>query len=75
MLSSNPNITLKIINENLDKPWNYSNLSSNKFTKMRLEFIHEKIKEYFKNNVIIEMYKILYHPSNYLYLKNLRLIE
>ena len=46
-LSQNYNVTWEIIQENPDINWDYSYLSENNFTKMRLEFIHEKIKEYF----------------------------
>ena len=45
-LSSNPNITMEMVNANHDKPWDWYRLSSNPFTKERKIFMERKMKEH-----------------------------
>jgi hypothetical protein len=64
MLSLNPNITWEIIQINIDKPWNWVMLSSNKFTKDKEMFMlrinHQK---FVQENLFEEFVKAYMHPN------------
>ena len=45
-LSSNPNITMEIVEAHPDKPLNWFGLSSNKFTKEKSLFMERKLREH-----------------------------
>ena len=42
----NPNITIEIIRDNPDKPWNWNFISMNPFTKEKEAFINRRSREH-----------------------------
>ena len=60
-ISSNPNITMEMIKENPDKPWNWYWISSNKFIKEKDDFIERKCREYMAVYKIKEYWKECYY--------------
>ena len=59
--SCNPNITMEMIKENPDKPWNWDWISSNKFAKVNNDFIERKCREYMAVYKIKETWKECYY--------------
>ena len=53
----NPNITIDIVKNNPDKPWNWGNISMNKFEKDKELFIEEAYKKHLASYKIQNWWK------------------
>ena len=63
-ISRNPNLTMEMIEKNPDKPWDWQLISQNNFKKDKENFIKEKIKQYFKDNIYEQLIQKVFHPNN-----------
>ena len=63
-ISNNPNITMDIIETNLNKPWSWYNISCNPFNYEKELFIEKRIKEYVAAyRIQLYYWKGLWNPS------------
>ena len=64
MLSINPNITWNIVEMNLDKPWDWGMLSSNKFGKDKKTFeLKIKHQKFVQEHLFEKFVKAYMHPT------------
>jgi hypothetical protein len=63
------------VEQNPQFSWDYYLLSRNSMQKGKEQFVQQKIKEYFKNEVFPEMMSHCLHPDNFFKLYGLGLHE
>ena len=56
-ISRNPNLTMKDILDNPDKPWDWKDISCNEFTKEKEQFIEKKYRKHIAAILIQNAYK------------------
>jgi len=66
-ISKNPNLTMEIIENNLDKRWDWQGILQNKFTKEK-ELFHQKYYRIYLATFRLQQYfNRMYDNSNYLF--------
>ena len=66
-LSHNPNITMEIIENNLDKPWDWNGISYNKFTKEKELFYQKHYRIYLATFRLQQYFNRMYDHPKYLF--------
>ena len=66
-ISQHPNITMEMIENNPDKPWNWKGISKNKFTKEKELFYQKYYRIYMATFRLQQYFNRMYDNPNYLF--------